>query len=154
MLAAPKSGQLQWARSIQNLKHAPIEPWKGQFKTLGRQQLFQDIQVQFAPRLFNGAAALCKDFGLLSTRAAALMFDIKVQNGSISDRVKAQIEVSRDDAEVERLRIIANRRASAAKAKWVEDVRARKLTVANGQGMVHGNFYDLKEQYGLGLEPF
>jgi len=104
--------------------------------------------------LFNGATALCKDFGLLSTRAAALMFDIKVQNGSISDRVKAQIEVSRDDAEVERLRIIANRRASAAKAKWVEDVRARKLTIANGQGMVHGNFYDLKEQYGLGLEPF
>ena len=53
--------------------------------------------------------------------------------------------MSRDDAEVERLRIIANRRASAAKAKWVEDVRARKLTIANGQGMVHGNFYDLKE---------
>ncbi|HEU0050416.1 MAG TPA: peptidoglycan-binding domain-containing protein [Nitrososphaera sp.] len=163
MLAAPKSEQLEWARSIQNLKHAPIELWKGQFKTLGRQQLFQDIQVQFATRLFNGATALCKDFGLLSTRAAALMFDIKVQNGSISDRVKAQIEVdfaqidsemSRDDAEVERLRIIANRRAAAAKAKWVEDVRARKLTIANGQGMVHGNFYDLKEQYGLGLEPF
>lgn len=91
------------------------------------------------------------------------MFDIKVQNGSISDRVKAQIEVdfaqidsemSRDDAEVERLRIIANRRASAAKTKWVEDVLARKLTIANGQGMVHGDFYDLKEQYGLGLELF
>ena len=56
--------------------------------------------------------------------------------------------------EVERLRIIANRRASAAKDEWVEDVRTRKLTIANGQGTVHGNFYDLKEQYGLGLEPF
>src|SRR5438128_7569024 len=29
MLAAPKSEQLEWARSIQNLKHAPIELWKG-----------------------------------------------------------------------------------------------------------------------------
>ena len=91
------------------------------------------------------------------------MFDIKVQNGSISKLVKEQIKldlahidpkVPSNDAEVERLRIIANRRASAAKDEWVEDVRARKLTIANGRGTVHGNFYDLKEQYGLGLEPF
>ena len=163
MLGAPKSEQLEWARSIQNVKHAPIEPWKGQFKTLGRQQLFQDIQVQFATRLFKDAIALCSDFGLLSSRAAALMFDITVQNGNISKLVKEQIEgdfgqinpgMSSDQAEVERLRIIANRRAAAANAEWVEDVRARKLTIANGQGTVHGNFYDLKEQYGLGLEPF
>jgi hypothetical protein len=145
------------------LKHVVIEPWKGHFKTLGRQQLFQDIQVQFAKRLFTDAITLCSDFGLVSSRAAALMFDIKVQNGSISDLVKAQIEgdfarmdpeLSSDEVEVERLRIVANRRAAAAKAEWVEDVRARKLTIANGQGTVHGNFYDLKEQYGLGLEPF
>ena len=91
------------------------------------------------------------------------MFDIKVQNGSISELNRRQIKVdfahidprlSSNDAEVERLRIIANRRASAAKDEWVEDVRTRKLTIANGQGTVHGNFYDLKEQYGLGLEPF
>ena len=163
VLGASKSEQMNWARSIQNLKHILNEPWKGHFKTLGRQPLFQDIQVESATRWFNSASALCRDFGLLSSRAAALMFDIKVQNGSISDRVKAQIEVdfaqidsemSRDDAEVERLRIIANRRASAAKAEWIEDVRARKLAIANGRGTVHGNFYDLKEQYGLGLEPF
>ncbi|HTE90011.1 MAG TPA: peptidoglycan-binding domain-containing protein [Terriglobales bacterium] len=162
MLVAPKSKQLEWARSVQNLKRSVNEPWRGHFKTLGRQQLFQDIQVQFATRLFNSATSLCKDFGLTSTRAAALMFDIKVQNGSISERIKSQITgdfgrinpvLSSEEAEVERLRIIANRRAAAAKASWVEDVRARKLTIANGQGTVHGNFYDLKEQYGLGLEP-
>jgi hypothetical protein len=162
VLGASQLEQLDWARSIQNLKRVVSEPWKGHFKTLGRQQLFQDIQVQFATRLFKDAIALCSDFGLLSNRAAALMFDITVQNGSISKLVKAQIEgdfvqmnpgISSDEAEVERLCIIANRRAAAAKAEWVEDVRARKLTIANGQGTVHGNFYDLKEQYGLGLEP-
>ena len=163
VLAASKSKQMDWARSIQNLKHILNEPWNGHFKTLGRQPLFQDIQVESAARLFKSANALCRDFGLLSTRAVALMFDIKVQNGSVSDLIKRQIKVdfahidprlSSNDAEVERLRIIANRRASAAKAEWVEDVRTRKLTIANGQGTVHGNFYDLKEQYGLGLEPF
>jgi hypothetical protein len=163
MLEAPKSAQLAWAHSIQSVKHVPIEPWKGQLKTLGRQQLFQDIQVQFATRLFKDAIAQCSDFGLRSSRAVALMFDIMVQNGSISNQVKAQIKTefdridagrSSDEAEVERLRIIANRRASDAKAEWVEDVRARKLTIANGQGTVHGNYYHLKDQYGLGLEPF
>src|SRR5712691_3410459 len=111
MLLAPKSKQLEWARSVQNLKRSVNEPWRGHFKTLGRQRLVQDIQVQFATRLFNSATSLCKDFGLSSTRAAALMLDIKVQNGSISERIKSQIAVdfdqispglSSDEAEVER----------------------------------------------------
>src|SRR5438128_3433125 len=124
VLAASKSKQMDRARSIQNLKHILNEPWKGHFKTLGRQPLFQDVQVESAIRLFNSARALCRDFGLLSARAVALMFDIKVQNGSISKLVKEQIKldlahidpkVPSNDAEVERLRIIANRRTSAAR---------------------------------------
>jgi hypothetical protein len=39
---------------------------------------------------------------------------------------------------VARLRIFANRRAEAANPKWVEDVRMRKLTIANGQGTAAG----------------
>jgi len=33
VLAASKSEQVNWARSIQNLKHILNEPWKGHFKT-------------------------------------------------------------------------------------------------------------------------
>lgn len=93
-------------------------------------------------------------------RDPALLLDIKVQNGSIRDVVKAQIRKDfvalqpSGDAntdEVARLRIIANRRAEAANPKWVEDVRARKLAIATGEGAVHGRHYDLQEQYGLGL---
>jgi hypothetical protein len=35
----------------------------------------------------------------------------------------------------------------------VEDVRTRKLTIANGEGTVHGRHYHLDEQYGIGLKP-
>jgi hypothetical protein len=35
------------------LKHILNEPWNGHFKTLGRQPLFQDIQVESAARLFK-----------------------------------------------------------------------------------------------------
>jgi hypothetical protein len=160
VLAAPIPEQLAWTRSIQNPKFVLNEPWQGYFKALGRQQVFQDIEVDFAAKLFADALALCNDYGLLSLRAAALMFDIKVQNGSISDLVKAQIEsdfaqmdstLPPDQAEIERMQIVANRRANAANPTWIEDVRARKLTIANGQGTVHGNYYDLGEQYGIDM---
>ena len=90
------------------------------------------------------------------------MFDIRVQNGSIGATTRAQIErdftsipagADTDAVEVARLRIVANRRAEAANPTWVEDVRARKLTIANGTGIVHGNHYDLDAQYGIGLKP-
>lgn len=96
-----------------------------------------------------------------SERAVALMFDIIVQNGGISKLVKAQIEQdftrlerseNWEEQEVARLRIIAHRRAEAAKPRWIEDVRVRKLTIANGEGTVHGRYYQLQEQYGIRLD--
>jgi hypothetical protein len=99
-------------------------------------------------------------YGVQSDRATALFFDILVQNSSISPTTKAQIlgdfqrlspDLSDDQQEVERLKIIANRRAEAAKPQWVEDVRGRKMTIAQGEGTVHGRYYNLKEQYGIGL---
>ncbi len=48
-------------------------------------------------------------------------------------------------------RIVVNRCAEAATAKWVEDVRVRKLCIANGEGQVHGIGYDLEGQFGIGL---
>ena len=52
------------------------------------------------------------------------------------------------------MRIVANRRAEAANPAWVEDVRARKLCIANGYGVVHGIPYDLEGQFGIGLARY
>jgi hypothetical protein len=91
------------------------------------------------------------------------MFDIKVQNGSISGAVRLQINedfdklVSGPDQkhlEVEKMRIVANRRAEASNPRWVEDVRSRKLCCAEGKGKVHGVNYDLEAQFGISLRKF
>jgi hypothetical protein len=163
VLASPLPQQLEWARSIQDpVRNAVREPWRGLFKTLGRTGEFQDIEVRHSEDLYRQALQWCGEYGLQSQRAAALMFDIRVQNGSINAIVKAQIlhdfaalgsQDNAADAEVARMRIIANRRADAANPRWVEDVRARKLTIAEGVGTVHGNNYNLEEQYGIGLQP-
>ena len=163
MLSSPLEAQLEWVRSIQDpVRHAIFEPWKGLFLALARTQEFQDIQVAHAQIKQQQATELCQRFGVTTERAFALMFDICVQNGSISSDTEAQIRTdfaaipaNADpmDAEVARLQSIANRRAEAAKPAYVEDVRARKLAIANGAGTVHGVPYNLEQQFGIRLQP-
>ncbi|MFN7087377.1 MAG: peptidoglycan-binding domain-containing protein [Burkholderiales bacterium] len=160
-LANDKDELMRFARSIQDpVRHSVNEPWRGMFKALCRTGEFQAIQVRHAGKLFKAAQDLAAEYGLQSQRAVALMFDIKVQNGSIGRLVKAQIiadfallpaGLAQEDAEVARMAIIANRRAEAAHPRWVEDVRARKLCIAHGEGTVHGIHYNLAEQFGISL---
>jgi len=90
------------------------------------------------------------------------MFDICVQNGSISQSVRELImadfsrlspSLSRDETEVQKMVIIANRRAEVANPRLVEDVRKRKLCIATGKGVVQGASYDLAAQFGIDLSP-
>lgn len=84
-----------------------------------------------------------------------------MQNGSIKDNTRKQIladferlpdGLPKPDLEVEKMKIIANRRAEAANPKWIEDVRSWKLFIANGEGVVHGVHYNLAEQFGIRLD--
>lgn len=164
VLKSGKEELMAFARSIQHpVKHYLYEPWMGMFKSLGRTEEFQNIQVKYAGRLLKNALKYCADYGLCSERAVALMFDITVQNGSISKTVKAQIQadferlpqdLKQDEREIEKMKIIAYRRAEAANPRWVEDVRSRKLCCAKGTGVVHGIEYDIKEQFGIRLYQF
>ena len=163
VFSATAEDQLNWVRSIQDPRRNTVnEPWRGLLKTLGRQKEFQEIQVREAAVLYRQALDLCHNYGLWSQRGVALMFDIKVQNGSISELVRAQIQrqihqlpstLSEAAREQAMLEIIANRRAEASNRRWVEDVRRRKLTIARGEGEVHGLHFNLEEQFGIGLTP-
>jgi hypothetical protein len=156
---SPIAQQLDFARSIQT-RGVVQEPWMGMLKTLGRTPEFQDVQVQHARKKYNTAVQLCAEYQLESERATALMFDIVTQNGSIGPIVKAQILAdyasipagSSEASEVARMQSIANRRAAAARTEFINDVRIRKLTIAEGTGTVHGIFYDLEETFGITLK--
>jgi hypothetical protein len=161
LASADLASQLAFARSIQTPGFRVHEPWRGMFVALGRTPACQEAQLEQAGQFVERARRLCTRFGVGSPRALALMFDIIVQNGSISSAVAAQIDqdiaridprLSPAEQERERLCIVANRRAEAANERWVEDVRTRKLCIANGRGTVHGAFYDLEEQFGLALD--
>ena len=158
-LGMGKDQQMAWARSKQANKKWQ-DPWRSRFKALGRTAQMQQIQVDGANARYKQGLALVQQYGLWSERAAALMFDVVVQNGSIKDATRQLIQgdfaglgasLSAADREVAKMRIVANRRAEAASSKFVEDVRSRKLTIANGAGSVHGDKYDLEKTYGIRL---
>jgi hypothetical protein len=161
-LGKPRPAQLLWTRTLQRESRRRLdEPWRGFFNALGRTTEFQDIQREASADILEDAQRMAAEYDLTSERGLALMFDIRVQNGSISADVKKRIKAdigklpanqTSEDAEVARMRIVANRRAEAARAEFVEDVRRRKLTIADGSGTVHGKRYDLEREFGLGLK--
>lgn len=160
-ISGGKEAALSFAASIQDqAKHTITDPWRQMFRALGLTPEFQAIEVRGAATYYQKGIRLCQDYGLWSQRGRALMFDICVQNGSIGDSVKALImadfgklpqSASPEETELAKMRIVANRRAEAANPKFVEDVRRRKLCIAEGKGVVHGITYDLAAQFGLDL---
>jgi hypothetical protein len=154
-----KADQVAWAASIQTPKFNINQPWKGYFIALGETPEYQAIEGDAAQVDYNQALGYCRKFGLKSERAVMLMFDIVTQNGSINATVAAQINsdfaaLPADEAdETPKLVIVANRRAEASKPQYVEDVRTRKLCIAEGKGVVHGTSYDLAKTYGITLDP-
>ena len=122
-----------------------------------------DIQTSRANSLFQIALGYCKDYGLTTERGAALMFDIRVQNGSVDragagEKIRADFEsinpiLSDNEKQVERMKIIARRRSDVSKAQWRNDVLIRKMTIAEGEGTVHGKKYDLEKEFVIRLMP-
>ncbi|WP_291328091.1 peptidoglycan-binding protein [Desulfovibrio sp. UCD-KL4C] len=153
---------MAFAASIQDpVKKTVQDPWKSLFFALGHTPEFQAIEVAGAASYVAKGDRLRQEYGLWSERAQALMFDICVQNGSIPKRVKDLIEkdfaalsttISAEESEIEKMRIVANRRAEASNPRFIEDVRRRKLCIAEGKGSVHGRTYDLATQFALSLE--
>jgi len=138
------------------------EPWVSRFQALGREPTFQEVQIVFLLPYVQKAHALADKFGFHSERAVALFFDILIQNGSIPQSVRAQYEQDLREAErslgrpldeVERMALLAHRQAEAAEPKWVKIVRARKMTIACGQGSVNGISYNL-DKLGIKLRPY
>lgn len=161
LLQKPRSAQVAWAASITSGRKL-IPGWAEAFKRFGQLPACQNAQVQGALPYFTRAEEYCRQYRLRSERAYALMFDIAVQNGSIKRSVAQQInnQLSYIDSisdpktrEWELMKYVANTVAEASNSRWVEDVRKRKLCIANGVGVVHGRKYNLERDFNITMTP-
>lgn len=98
---------------------------------------------------FRRAEALLTQTGWETERGYALAFDTAVQNGA--PRKDHLAEYSRrlsslkQSYEWARLKVWAQTVADLANPRWRGDVLSRKMTIALGQGVVHGKHYILEE---------
>jgi peptidoglycan hydrolase-like protein with peptidoglycan-binding domain len=139
IIASPPAAREAWAGRIADGAELR-QPWRGAFAALGMLPLVREIQRDFArARYFRPA---------LNT-AVALCFDIHVQNGGIKPAAEERIRAARRPASERELRsVIGNAVADAALPQFRDDVRARKLAIATGEGRVHGMSLVL-EHWGL-----
>ncbi len=152
MILDTPENQLLWAKSINNLTNTIAEPWYSEFVSLCNNQHFINIESDAEAYKIGQAMIICDKYNLKTVRGFALAFDIAVQNGSISQEagkiIDATIVQNPNMIEKDLLKIIANAVADTS-TNNAEDIRLRKIAIANGNGFVHGVMLDLDKNYGL-----
>jgi hypothetical protein len=123
-----------------------LADWEDAFAGLGNRPEVRAIQDEVArDRYWSVAVRDFTRFGLADELDAGLMFDTAVQNGGIDQPKEQEIRnrLAAAPGAVGRARreIFANAIAEKSKPEFVEDVRARRLTIAQGEGTVHGATY-------------
>jgi len=152
LLGLPLAEQLRWADAHSTGQHkiSLVEPWRHAFRAFGEHPDVQALQIQTArERWWNAALADARELGLFSELGVALCFDIHLRrlSASVPGPSAAPFAPERD-------RRIAVAKASAAAARPAvrNDVRARNLAIARGEGTVHGIHYALRS-WGLDESP-
>ena len=152
MILDTAQNQLSWAKSINNSSNAITEPWYSQFVTLTNNEHFKNIEADAEAYKVGQAMLICDKYNLKTVRGFALSFDIAVQNGSISPEAGKIIDTAlaqkTNMSEKELLKIIANAVADTS-TNNAGDIRARKVTIVDGKGTVHGIVLNLDTNYGL-----
>ena len=146
LIDLPFAKQLPFADSISipPSKARLAEPWRTCFRVFGLMPEVQDAQLKHVREdYFEPALATAKKLRLKTELGIALAFDIHVQNGPktavVNSLVRRRFASERD------LRVaLANAVADSANPAFKEDVRSRKLTIAQGNGKVHGADFVLK----------
>jgi Putative peptidoglycan binding domain len=153
LMSSPPDFQQNWARAHTLANGALAEPWRTLFADLGQMPEVQAEQIREVTATYlTPAIRTARKMQFATELGLALCFDIHVQNGSVSADARSLFKKQVRDGmpELDRRKLLANAVADAA-GKWADDVRARKLTLATGEGVVHGHHYVL-ENWGLSGE--
>ncbi len=156
ILDQPLDEQIAWADSISLVSNKARlhKPWREAFARFGERPEVQALQMERVEKGYLAPARrTAEELELTGELGLALCFDAHVQNGGVKRASRRQIEEHRaatPPANQQALReIVANAVADKARVRFREDVRSRKLTLAIGEGEVHGRFYELRS-WGLG----
>lgn len=144
--------------------HAKLE-WQRRFHALGQEPAATQAFGEAAQPYVDRAVRACLELGFRSERAFAVCLDTCVQNGNVrADHKRHYHQHLRrllrakgkpagdpvyDLEEWEHLKALAYAVAECANPRWYHDVLARKLSLAVGQGIVHGRQWHFEQDFAL-----
>lgn len=141
---------VKWAEARQDGNHRPMQHWSSVFHNLGSEPGFQAIQRKFAKPYMDKAKKYMSEFGFVSERALALLYDICVQMGSVKIASLQRYRNGMKPGMLEQERLVLLAQSVAPQAgRWSSDGLSRKMAIAKGTGKVHGRYYDMAKDFGL-----
>jgi hypothetical protein len=109
------------------------------------------LQIEAAKYIHNRAMNYMIKFNLKELRSYLFLFDIVVQNGSLTTSIEnkyiAWEKSNKNASELTKMKQMLEYRLTLVIAKYRNDVRARKTAVLTGTGTVHGSKRDFKKEY-------
>ncbi len=153
VMGAAESASVKWA--LQNLYadngKTFTSAWRSALKTLAAHPDYISLQIEAAEYLHDRALAYQARAGFTQLRGYLMLFDVAVQNGSITSAqfkkfdtwAAAHAAATEEQAMLQLIDI----RAAASKPQYQDDVRRRKRTIVLGQGTVHGANRNLPAEY-------
>jgi hypothetical protein len=147
LIDLPLQEQLAFADSVSipPSKARLAEPWRSCFHVFGSMPEVQEAQLRRArEHYFQPAQATANKLHLKTELGVALAFDIHVQNGGVKDDIVTSLLGRTFTSELALREALANAVADSSNPKFKEDVLSRKLTIAQGKGIVHGGSFVLK----------
>ena len=133
--------------------------WWKSLVSLAADQNYVSIQVKAAEMIHTQALSLMSKTGLKELRSYLTLFDFVVQNGGIYDidldEYTQNVAKNPKWNEVDRLTHLLTLRLRHVRARYVNDVRSRKMAVISGVGIVHRLRRSLEQEYCYrGSDPF
>lgn len=150
-LLAKNQESVNWAK--QNLYSGTKfkSDWKSQLTQFANTAAYRSIQVSRAEKIHNQALELMATFQAITLKSYLFFFDIVVQNGGISTKIRdkylAWAKSNGAASEKTRMLKLLEYRLTVVNSKYVSDVRSRKTAILNGKGVVHGASRDFAKEY-------
>ncbi len=147
----PSQRSVDWAvKTLYNGSKFKPE-WKSELLALLLRPEYRLIQMEAALNLHQKALNYFVDLKFKTYRAYLFLLDVVVQNGGFwqSDITTFKKKVAQYPkwTETRRLTELLNIRLTHVKSQWRADVKARKTSIINGTGKVHGTTRNYQSEY-------
>ncbi|MGE0631606.1 MAG: hypothetical protein AB7O96_04315 [Pseudobdellovibrionaceae bacterium] len=148
--ASPNTASVAWAVATLYTESESFKTdWKRDLQKLIKTSDYISLQVNAAQTLHKRSKKYQARLKMKSLRSYLLMFDFVVQNGGITDEEFAEWDkkIESSMTEKDKLKTLLKIRIRRVRPEYVNDVRSRKNSIIEGQGLVHGENRDYEKEY-------